>query len=86
MSRSVGPAACLSQALADLRDDTVPFDRAMLMVLGTAIGTPEVTDERQRRDLALRFAGRPDVLDAYIARLRSYADDASGDGWFGACL
>ncbi|SKA10407.1 hypothetical protein SAMN02745673_02471 [Marinactinospora thermotolerans DSM 45154] len=85
-SFTAGPAACLSQALADLRDDTVPFDRAMLMVLGTATGTPEAADERQRRDLALQFAGRPDDLDAYIARLRSYADDASGDGWFGACL
>ncbi|MEY9214915.1 hypothetical protein ABH917_004361 [Thermobifida halotolerans] len=37
------------QAVADLRDDTVPFDRAMLMLLASTLGTaPSALEDEQR--------------------------------------
>ncbi|GAB3213865.1 hypothetical protein ACQEU5_07350 [Marinactinospora thermotolerans] len=68
---TTGSGDHLPQALDGLRDTVALFDRAMLMLLGTATGSPEATDERRRRGIALQAAARRGGLETYIDRLRS---------------
>ena len=79
--------AYFDQAVTDLADDTVPFDRAMLMLLASVLDTaPSPPDNEQRIAAAQQIARRRQDLNGYLAQARNYAYAAFGREWFGACL
>ncbi|GHC83803.1 hypothetical protein GCM10007079_25230 [Nocardiopsis terrae] len=77
----------LRQALSDLADDGVPFDRALLLLWGARLqaGDP-VGDEQQRIRVAQHVAARSAELDHYLTHAENYALAPSEQWWYAACL
>ncbi|MUN40410.1 hypothetical protein [Actinomadura litoris] len=76
-------AGYLAEAIAGLRGDG-PFDQAMLMVFGTALGDDD--DTARRKELAGLVAERPGRLAAYMSQAETYAESVRANGPYGACL
>lgn len=76
----------VAQALADLRDGAVPFDRTMLMLLASTLGTAgSPLEDGQRLEIAGELV-QHGGLAGYLYQTQTYARAAGEEGWFGACL
>ncbi|MEU0239081.1 hypothetical protein ABZ234_15450 [Nocardiopsis sp. NPDC006198] len=73
------------QAAADLADQHVPLDRALLLLWGATLqgGTPTQGERLRIAELA---AARTGEINAYLGQTDTYALMSEGEGWYGACL
>ncbi|MFE6385666.1 MULTISPECIES: hypothetical protein [Nocardiopsis] len=75
----------LSQAVSDLADEQIPFDRPLLLLWGARLreGAPS---DNQRLSVAELVTARAGELNACLGQTDDYALMSADEGWYGACL
>jgi hypothetical protein len=75
----------LSQAVSDLADEQMPFDRPLLLLWGARLREGE-SSENQRLRIAELVTARAGELNAHLSQTDDYALMSADEGWYGACV
>lgn len=77
----------LAQALTDLRQESIPLARGLLLLFGATLknsGSPGL--DEQRLQIAETVVTRRRELNAYFDQAENYALASGTRGWYAACL
>ncbi|OLT30409.1 hypothetical protein BJF83_24880 [Nocardiopsis sp. CNR-923] len=77
----------LAQARADLRQENIPLDRVLLLLLGATLKEAHRPGtDTQQIQIAEAIVARRGELNVYIRQAEDYALASGGQGWYAACL